>query len=247
MGCAVLIAANWKMHGSLAFADAYFTSAAALRWPEAQQRIVFPPATLLGPARAGAAAAGMVLGAQSIHGAAEGAFTGSLSAEQVAEVGAAWALLGHSERRAQGETDEDVVAQLGAAARAGLRAMVCLGEPLAARNAGQAESFVLAQLAALLAAPGAALGALGAVAYEPLWAIGTGETATPEAAQAMHRCLREALHAQGLGALPLLYGGSVKAENAGALLSQNDIDGALVGGASLNLETFHAIARAAIE
>ncbi|MEY3041792.1 MAG: triosephosphate isomerase, partial [Pseudomonadota bacterium] len=92
-----------------------------------------------------------------------------------------------------------------------------------------------------------ALGALGAVAYEPLWAIGTGETATPEAAQAMHRCLREALHAQGLGALPLLYGGSVKAENAGALLSQNDIDGALVGGASLNLETFHAIARAAIE
>ncbi len=243
----VLIAANWKMHGSLAFVDAYFASAATLSWPDAQQRIVFPPATLLGPARAGAAAAGMALGAQSIHGAVEGAFTGSLSAEQVAEVGAAWVLLGHSERRAQGEADDDVIAQLGAADRAGLKAMICLGEPLPARRAGEAEAFVLAQLEAVLAAPEDALRALAALAYEPIWAIGTGETATPAQAQAMHRCLREALRSRGLGSLPLLYGGSVKADNAGALLSQDDIDGALVGGASLELKTFHAIARAAIE
>ena len=243
----MLIAANWKMHGNRAFLRAYFEGAAALRWPEAQTRIVFPPATLLERAAAAAAMVGMVPGAQAIHSAVDGAYTGCLSAEQVAEAGAHWALLGHSERRAQGETDGDVAAQLEAAARAGLRALVCVGEALEVRARGAAEAHVVAQVGSLLSLPASVLEALGAIAYEPIWAIGTGQTATPELAQAMHRCLREALQAAGLGALPLLYGGSVKPDNAKALLSQPDIDGVLVGGASLDITAFNAIARAANE
>jgi triosephosphate isomerase len=118
---------------------------------------------------------------------------------------------------------------------------------LAVREEGEAEAYVLGQLAAVLALPAPALDALGAIAYEPIWAIGTGRTATPELAQAMHRALRERLEAVGLGGLPLLYGGSVKPDNAKALLSQPDIDGVLVGGASLDITAFNAIARAANE
>lgn len=243
----MLIAANWKMHGDRAFLAAYFEGAAGLSWPTEQTHLVFPPATLLERAAGAAAKVGMVPGAQAIHGAADGAHTGCLSAEQVAEAGARWALLGHSERRAQGETDCDVVAQLEAAARAGLRGLVCVGEGLEVREGGGAEAHVIAQLAAVLSAPGPALAALGAIAYEPIWAIGTGRTATPALAQAMHRALRETLEAAGLGELPLLYGGSVKPENAKALLSQPDIDGVLVGGASLDITAFNAIARAANE
>ncbi len=243
----MLIAANWKMHGDRAFLTAYFEGAAALCWPEAQTHLVFPPATLLERAAEAGTAVGMVAGAQAIHPARDGAHTGCLSAEQVAEAGARWALLGHSERRAQGETDLDVAAQLEAAARAGLRGLVCVGEGLAVREEGEAEAYVLGQLAAVLALPAPALDALGAIAYEPIWAIGTGRTATPELAQAMHRALRERLEAVGLGGLPLLYGGSVKPDNAKALLSQPDIDGVLVGGASLDITAFNAIARAANE
>ena len=241
----MLIAANWKMHGDRAFLAAYFEGAASLSWPTAQTRLVFPPATLLERAAEAAAKVGMVPGAQAIHGALDGAHTGCLSAEQVAEAGARWALLGHSERRAQGETDLDVVAQLEAAARAGLRGLVCVGEGLEVREGGGAEAHVMAQLAGVLSAPAPALAALGAIAYEPIWAI--GRTATPALAQAMHRVLRESLEAAGLGGLPLLYGGSVKPENAKALLSQPDIDGVLVGGASLDITAFNAIARAANE
>lgn len=248
-GVAVLIAANWKMHGDRAFLAAYFEGAAALSWPTAQTHLVFPPATLLERAAEAAARAGLGLvpGAQAIHGALDGAHTGCLSAEQVAEAGARWALLGHSERRALGETDLDVAAQLEAAARAGLRGLVCVGEGLEVREGGGAEAHVLAQLAAVLSVSAPALEALGAIAYEPIWAIGTGRTATPEVAQAMHRALREMLEAAGLGGLPLLYGGSVKPDNAKALLSQPDIDGVLVGGASLDITAFNAIARAASE
>jgi triosephosphate isomerase len=140
-----------------------------------------------------------------------------------------------------------VVAQLEAAARAGLRSLVCVGEGLEVREGGGAEAHVMAQLAGVLSASAPALAALGAIAYEPIWAIGTGRTATPALAQAMHRALRETLEAAGLGGLPLLYGGSVKPENAKALLSQPDIDGVLVGGASLDITAFNAIARAANE
>lgn len=243
----MLIAANWKMHGDRAFLAAYFEGAAALSWPTAQTHLVFPPATLLERAAEAAAGAGLVPGAQAIHGALDGAHTGCLSAEQVAEAGARWALLGHSERRALGETELDVAAQLEAAARAGLRGLVCVGEGLEVREGGGAEAHVLAQLAAVLSASAPALEALGAIAYEPIWAIGTGRTATPEVAQAMHRALREMLETAGLGGLPLLYGGSVKPDNAKALLSQPDIDGVLVGGASLDITAFNAIARAASE
>ena len=148
----MLIAANWKMHGDRTFLAAYFEGAAALSWPTAQTHLVFPPATLLERAAEAAARAGLVPGAQAIHGALDGAHTGCLSAEQVAEAGARWALLGHSERRALGETDLDVAAQLEAAARAGLRGLVCVGEGLEVREGGEAEAHVLAQLAAVLSA-----------------------------------------------------------------------------------------------
>ena len=165
----------------------------------------------------------------------------------MAEAGARWALLGHSERRAQGETDLDVAAQLEAAARAGLRGLVCVGEGLAVREEGEAEAYVLGQLAAVLALPAPALDALGAIAYEPIWAIGTGVTASPEQADAMHAVIRNEL--TGLmddgASVPLLYGGSVNPDNAGALFDCPHVDGALVGGASLDGTSFSEIVEAA--
>lgn len=246
----MLIAANWKMHGDRAFLAAYFEGAAALSWPTAQTHLVFPPATLLERAAEAAARTGLVPGAQAIHGALDGAHTGCLSAEQVAEAGARWVLLGHSERRALGETDLDVAAQLEAAARAGLRGLVCVGEGLEVREGGGAEAHVLAQLAAVLSVSAPALEALGAIAYEPIWAIGTGRVPTPEQIGEVHHHVRTFLTRRfpDHGAeIRILYGGSMTSKNARRILQVADVNGGLVGGASLRAEDFMAIYRTAID
>jgi triosephosphate isomerase len=240
-----IVAANWKMHGSRAFLERWFEAVTRPGLPPGVRVVAFPPMVLLAPAVAAATESPVAIGVQTLHPEPEGAFTGETSAELARDAGAGWALVGHSERRLLfGESDAAVVARMGAAARAGLRAVLCVGETLAQRRAGGAERVVLEQLGAVLEG---APEALAAVAYEPVWAIGTGETATPEQAQAMHAVVREALAAVDRQELPVLYGGSVKTDNAAALLACPDIDGALVGGASLDPEQFRAIVGAAVE
>ncbi len=239
-----IVAGNWKMNGSRAQLAAFL---AALRQGWAEPRrcdvLLFPPALLVPEAIEPASALGIGVGMQTVHPEASGAFTGELAAEMAVDVGASWTLVGHSERRELcGESDEDVAARTVAALRAGLRPMLCVGETLEQRRAGNAETVVREQLEAVLAVVGDELAA-GAVAYEPVWAIGTGETASPETAEAMHVAIRDILKARGprLGMVPILYGGSVKPENAAALFAKEDIDGALVGGASLDAAAFLAI------
>lgn len=189
------------------------------------------------------------LGAQNLHAEDEGAFTGEVSAPMLAAVGCHYVIVGHSERRQLfGETDEGVNRKVHAAMRHGLVPIVCVGETLEERERGEEEAVVARQLAEGLA--GVALEEPGAlvVAYEPVWAIGTGRTASPEQAQAMHLAIRAHL-AEALGGagreVKLLYGGSVKPENAAELFAQPDIDGGLIGGASLKAEAFAAIVEAA--
>jgi triosephosphate isomerase len=198
----------------------------------------------------------IVLFAQDAAAQEHGAHTGEVGPAMLEEAGVRAVILGHSERRQElGEADELVGRKLAASLAAGLRATLCVGEPLAVRDAGRAQAFVLGQLAASLDAAAAVLGGDQAlpmervsVAYEPVWAIGTGRTATPDQAAEMHRALRAALQARfghAGGDRSILYGGSVKPENAAQLLAAGDIDGFLVGGASLDATAFAAIALAA--
>lgn len=242
-----IVAGNWKMNGSREFVADY---AAALRdvltVPDAVSVLLFPPTLLLQPLVDACAGLPVEFGVQTVHAEPEGAFTGECSAEMAVDAGARWTLVGHSERRRdQGEDDAAVAARCGAALRAGLRPVLCVGESLDERRTGRAEDVVLAQLRAVTDALGAAM-TVAAVAYEPVWAIGTGETASPAQAQAMHRHIRAALAAAdpALAKLPLLYGGSVKADNAPELFGQADVDGGLVGGASLDARAFAAIVAA---
>jgi triosephosphate isomerase len=243
-----IIAGNWKMHGSRAFVAAYAkTLRGALAGGAGPTVVLFPPAILLPDLRVACEGLDVEFGVQTVHPEPEGAFTGEIAAEMAADAGARWALVGHSERREyQAEDDAAVAARFLAARRAGLRPVLCVGETLAARRDGRAEAVVVAQLRAVLAAAdGDFAGAV--VAYEPVWAIGTGETATPEQAQAMHAVLRATLAEAGTGLehTPLLYGGSVKPDNAGTLLAQADVDGGLVGGSSLDANAFASIVAAA--
>ena len=186
------------------------------------------------------------MGAQNLHAEASGAFTGEISAEMLADLGIDWVLVGHSERRALfGETDEVTAMKVAAAIRAGIRPVLCVGETLAQRKAGKAQEIVAQQLAAVLAVNGTQWLTTGMVAYEPVWAIGTGETATPAQAQEMHGFIRQLLAQETSHSeqLCLLYGGSVAPDNAAQLLAQPDVDGGLVGGASLSVEKYVAIAR----
>ena len=185
------------------------------------------------------------LGAQNVHPAASGAHTGEVSAGMLREVGADYVIVGHSERRAAGETSAFVADKVEAAAQAGLVPILCVGETLDEREAGDAEATVLAQLADSLAGVTQIGASSLVVAYEPVWAIGTGRTATPEQAQAMHAALRRALAERGGEGVEILYGGSVKPDNAAELFAQPDLDGALVGGASLDAGSFAAIVAAA--
>lgn len=254
-----LIAGNWKMNGlanSAAELDQIAAELGQLRASARADALICPPATLIfGFAeRARSAAengAPLAIGAQDCHFAERGAHTGDLSAEMVADAGATMVIVGHSERRADhGERDDLVRSKAAAALRAGLSAIVCVGEHEAERDAGQAEDVVLRQIAESLpdiAADEAPKSI--AVAYEPVWAIGTGRTPTPSDIEAMHGKMREAMTARfgSAGAqIRLLYGGSVKPANAAEILTLRDVNGALVGGASLKAADFMAIYRAAI-
>ena len=185
-------------------------------------------------------------GAQDVSAHASGAFTGEVSAAMLAEFGCRFALAGHSERRhLHHESDGEVAAKAAAALAAGVTPIVCVGETLAERERGEMRDVVLRQLQAVIEVLGDAM-AQTVVAYEPVWAIGTGRTATPDEAQQVHALLRKRLRDADVqtASVPLLYGGSVKAGNAAALFAERDIDGALVGGASLDANEFLAIARA---
>ena len=240
-----IVAGNWKMNGDSAFLAEFVDAFTAIDHPASVNVLLFPPNLLLGDCVRAVVDSGIGVGSQTVHPEASGAFTGECAAEQVADQGARWTLVGHSERRQYaGEDDAAVLARVLAAERAGLAPVLCVGETLDERRAGRAEAVVLSQLDAVLDGAASALQG-GAVAYEPVWAIGTGETATPAQAQAMHAVLRERLAERGLAETPLLYGGSVKADNAAALFAEQDIDGGLVGGASLDAGAFAAIVAAA--
>lgn len=190
------------------------------------------------------------LGAQNMHWEAEGAYTGEVSAKMLLTAGCRWVILGHSERRAYfGETDEAVHRKTVVALASGLTPIVCVGETLEQREADQTDRVVTTQVREALSGVDPSDLARVVVAYEPVWAIGTGRVATPEQANAVHRCIRALLadlsDADIAQQIRIQYGGSVKPDNAGTLLSESDIDGALVGGASLEAESFLAIARAA--
>ena len=247
-----LVAGNWKLHMGPAAGAALARSLAdglagrAL----AGEVLVCPPCVTI-PAVAEAVRGSVVqVGAQNCAAHAAGAFTGEVAAAMLAEAGATWVIVGHSERRALfGETDDDFVAKIAQAHAAGLTAVFCYGETLAERRAGRAADVVRAQLTAVLPrVPGAGPENL-VLAYEPVWAIGTGETATPEQAQEIHALSRglaaEILGGEAADRLRILYGGSVKPGNAAELLRQPDIDGGLVGGASLRRDDFLAIVEAA--
>ncbi|MBD3832399.1 triose-phosphate isomerase [Brevundimonas bullata] len=243
-----LVAGNWKMNGlgaSLGEAEALVK---ALQEQAAACRVALcPPATLTERMARVLADGPVELGGQDCHAEASGAFTGSVSAAMLADAGAQLVILGHSERRAGfGESDADVAAKVEAALSAGLEPIICIGETLAEREAGQAVDVVSRQVAGSL--PSSLSGKAFAVAYEPVWAIGTGLTPTLEQIEEVHAAVRAAMVArlgEGGRVAPILYGGSVKPSNAAEILAVAEVGGALVGGASLKAEDFLGIIRAA--
>jgi len=237
-----IIAGNWKMNGSLAAAGGY---ADALKAAESRALLIIcPPFPLLAPMAASFEGSGIALGAQDCHARVSGAHTGDVSAALIREAGATHVILGHSERRADhGESNAIVAAKVAAALGAGLIPIVCVGESEAERDAGEAEEVVKTQLRHSLPENFA-----GLIAYEPVWAIGTGRTPSAADITAMHAAIRDALTGQFPAsgpATPILYGGSVKPENAAVLLALPQVGGALVGGASLKAADFLAIAASA--
>ncbi len=242
-----LVAGNWKMHGSLAENAALLAAIKpALTGIEAAVCVPFPYLAQVQTALSGSSIA---WGAQNLSEQAKGAFTGEVSASMLLDFGCRYVIVGHSERRSlYGETDELVAKKYVAAQAAGLTPILCVGESLAERESGVTEAVVARQLDAVIQAAGVGSLAKAVVAYEPVWAIGTGKTATPEQAQAVHAFIRNKVAALDVGianALVIQYGGSVKAANAAELMAQPDIDGGLIGGASLVAEEFIAICRAA--
>ena len=239
-----LVVGNWKMNGSLQQNDSLLAAVRA-GWTEREGRgiAVCVPFPYLWQAQAALAGSAIAWGAQDVNEHAAGAFTGEVAAGMLAEFGCGYVLIGHSERRTQfGESDATVAAKAAAGIDAGLVPVVCVGETQVERAAGGTETVVLRQLGAVVSLLGARIGKC-VIAYEPVWAIGTGLNATPAEAQAVHQLLRQQLGAAGTDVL-LLYGGSVKASNAGNLFAMPDIDGGLIGGASLKADEFLAIAAA---
>jgi len=240
-----LVVGNWKMNGGLA-ANAALLSELATGWKPAAGRelAVCAPYPYLPQVQGALAGTPIAWGAQDVSEHDAGAYTGEVSARMLAEFGCRYAIVGHSERRQYfGDTDAIVAAKAHAALTAGITPIACVGETLAERERAVTESVVLRQLDAVLATVGSDVSRI-VVAYEPVWAIGTRRTASPAEAQAVHATLRARLAKAGAADIRLLYGGSVKADNAASLFAMTDIDGGLIGGASLKGAEFLAIARA---
>ena len=244
-----LVAGNWKMNGDLA------ANAALLAGLKAQlaglQALVCVPFPYLAQAQQVLTGSSMIWGAQNLSEQQQGAYTGEVSASMLQDFGCTHVIVGHSERRSlYGESDDLVAKKYSVAQAAGLVPILCVGELLAEREAGVTEQVIARQLDAVISVAGVASLAKAVVAYEPVWAIGTGKTASPDQAQAVHAFIRNkiaALDSAVAAGLVIQYGGSVKASNAAELMAQPDIDGALVGGASLVVDEFVAICKAAAQ
>jgi triosephosphate isomerase len=236
------------MHGSTATIGRLLTELLPLRVPQIDI-VLLPPMAYLSDVVTHLRGSSIRVGAQNVHPDPEGAYTGEVSAEMVKDLGATCVLVGHSERRRLfGEGDELIARKFVAALRVGLEPILCVGETLAEREAGDAEGVVTAQLNAVVGVVGVAALKRAMIAYEPVWAIGTGLSATPSDAQAMHRTIRDRIRAQDTAVaegVRILYGGSINAGNAASLFAGADVDGGLVGGASLNAGQFMEICRAA--
>jgi triosephosphate isomerase len=242
-----LIAGNWKMNGTRAMATALIGKLAEhLAGSDAKcEVLVCPPATLIGILASTVHKAGIALGGQDCHGAEAGAHTGDIAAPMLADLGCRYVIVGHSERRANhGETDAIVRTKAAAALKAGLTAVICVGETLAERDRGETIAVVSRQVAGSI--PDGATASNTVVAYEPVWAIGTGRTPTTADIAAVHAHIRGLLAAKGtaLAGARILYGGSVNAKNAETILKTPEVNGALVGGASLDADGFWTICRA---
>ena len=244
-----IVAGNWKLHGSRQFAtDLVGQVAAGLPLPGVSL-VILPPLPYLGDLVEDFEGTQLAFGSQDVSSNEKGAYTGEVSASMLVDVGATHGLVGHSERRQyHNESSELVARKFVAAINAGLIPVLCVGETLEQREAAQTEAVIASQLAPVLDLAGVQAFAKAVVAYEPIWAIGTGRTASPEQAQAVHAFIRGVVaerDARIADSLSILYGGSVKPDNAAELFSQPDVDGGLVGGASLVAADFLAIARAA--
>jgi triosephosphate isomerase len=242
-----LIAGNWKMNGSLAANETLLKAVISGVHAAACDIAVCVPAVYFAQVQALVAGSAVSMGAQDVSAQAQGAFTGELSSAMMKEFGVRYAIVGHSERRQYHQESDALVAEKSRAALAsGVTPIVCVGETLAEREAGQTEEVVKRQLAAVVHLIGLCITEI-VVAYEPVWAIGTGKTATPEQAQQVHGVLRAQLHAATTheNRVRILYGGSMNAANAAQLLAQPDIDGGLIGGASLKATDFLTIIAAA--
>jgi len=245
-----IVAGNWKLNGTRAFARELAAAIAAAGLPDEDVTLVVCPSSChladVGQALTGSS---VRLGAQNAADQSGGAYTGEVSASMLADYGVSHVIVGHSERRAMyGDTDQSVADRVDAVQAAGLVPILCVGETLEERDAGRVDEVIGRQLDAVSARVGVSGIAGLVVAYEPVWAIGTGRTATPDQAQAVHSAIRArlaGLHADVAAALPILYGGSMKPDNAAELVAMPDIDGGLIGGASLDADSFLAIARAA--
>lgn len=245
-----LVAGNWKLNGSRTGIDALLDGIkSGMDAVKNSEVAVCPPYVYLAQAQALLDGATIRLGAQDVSDQAEGAFTGEISASMLKEFGCRYVIVGHSERRhVYGESDELIARKFAAARRAGLTPILCVGELLEERERGETEQVVARQLDAVTRLADIEGLRETVIAYEPVWAIGTGQTATPEQAQAVHAFIRRRLADADTGiaeSVRIQYGGSVKAANAQELFAQPDIDGGLIGGASLKVEEFLAICRAA--
>lgn len=245
-----LVAGNWKMHGDLA-GNRELVAGILDGAPDAANvhLLVCPPFPYLASVAGQLEGSRVALGAQNVSEHDKGAYTGEVAPAMLRESGCRYVIVGHSERRSlYGETSEQVAAKFKSALAAGLTPILCVGETLEEREAGATESVIAEQLGAALGANGIQAFASAVIAYEPVWAIGTGMTATPDQAQDVHRYIRRTLaeaDATVAGGVQILYGGSVKGDNAAGLFGMPDIDGGLIGGASLQADDFLAIAAAA--
>jgi triosephosphate isomerase len=247
-----LVAGNWKMNGSTAFsAELVAGIAAGAPRVDRVKLLVCPPFPYLSAVATATSGTGIVLGAQNVSEHACGAYTGEVAASMLSDVGCEYVIVGHSERRTlYGESSQQVAEKFKATLGACMKPILCVGETLEEREAGNTEAVVDEQLGAVLDMAGVEAFRSAVIAYEPVWAIGTGMTATPEQAQDVHRYIRDRLAERSTevaGTTQILYGGSMKGDNAPGLLAKADIDGGLIGGASLKAADFLAIANAAAE